>query len=330
MIASPENFSIEAPSRMSLAGSARPAEGTEGPSPCRNLYLKGRPTLKSFIHFVRSNAVHAPREQELAEEWKEAQGHIAELEKTEAGAAENPAITKLGPEYEPLLMELLKDPILKHSFNTVPSEIALVELDRLVVHQKHIDLTFVGELQKKLGPGPTQAEIFRTCLPYDHPTPPVKWCQVGPDRYVVMSPSNDLRFLGPMHLKPGQIRDYPPPGNVAWVLGLGVGFGSNFLNAIHAENRLILNNGSHRAYAMRAMGMTHVPCIIEHVSSREELEMVASSKVRREPDLYLKHPRPSMLRDYFNPRLHKVVEVQRQSTQIIVSFDVDEISVPAV
>lgn len=296
----------------------------------QNLYLKGRPTLKSFLHFVRSNAVHPQNEQQLTEEWKEAQRYITELEREEGGAADNPPIVRLGAEYEPLLIELLKDPILKNSFNTVPTEIALVELDRLVVHQKHIDLTFVSDLQRKLGPEPTRAEIFRTCLPYDHPVPPVKWSQIGSDRYVVMSPSNDLRFLGPMHLKPGQIRDYPPPGNVAWVLGLAVGFGSNFLNAIYAENRLILNNGSHRAYTLRSMGITHAPCIIEHVSSREELDMVASSKVRRDPDLYLKHPRPSMLRDYFDPRLHKVLEVQRQLTQIIVSFDVDEISVPAV
>jgi len=69
-----------------------------------------------------------------------------------------------------------------------------------------------------------------------------------------MSPSNDLRLLGPMALRPG-------------------------------AQRLILNNGSHRAFTLRQMGVTHVPCIVQHVSSRDELEVVASSAVRRNSDL---------------------------------------------
>jgi hypothetical protein len=303
--------------------------GQAAPRAYENLYLTGRPTLGRFLHFVRTNAIHPEEEQTLTDQWKAAREHIDELEKSEAGLADDVSIRKLSSDYEPLLLELLKDPLLRNSFNTVPTEIGVVELDRLVVHQKHIDLTFVRELQRKLGPNPTETEIFRTCLPYDHPVPPVKWSKVGEGKYVVMSPSNDLRFLGPMRLKPHQVRDYPPTGNVAGVLGLAVGFGSNFMNAIYAEKRMILNNGSHRAYALREMGVTHAPCIIEHVTSREDLERVASTKVRRDPDLYLKHPRPSMLEDYFNPRLRKIIEVERQLTQITVKFEVEEISVPA-
>lgn len=268
-------------------------------------------------------------ERTLIEEWETAQAHIHQLEKSEAGLADEIPIRKLGADYEPLLIELLKDPLLRNSFNTVPTDIALVELDRLVVHQKHIDLTFVRELQRKLGRSPTELEVFRTCLPYDHPMPAVKWSKVGEGKFVAMSASNDLRFLGPMRLKPHQLRDYPSSGNIAGVLGLAVGFGSNFMNAVYAEGRMILNNGSHRAYALREMGVTHVPCIIEHAASREELEQVASTKVRQNPDLYLKQPRPPMLRDYFNPKLRKIIEVERQLTQITVKFEVEEISVPA-
>src|SRR2546430_11202463 len=38
---------------------------------------------------------------------------------------------------------------------------------------------------------------------------------------------------------------------------------------------LILNNGSHRAYALRELGITRVPCIVQHVSCREELNVLA-------------------------------------------------------
>jgi hypothetical protein len=113
------------------------------------------------------------------------------------------------------------------------------------------------------------------------------------------------------------------------VVGLAVGFGTNFLNAVYIENRLILNNGSHRAYALRDMGVTHVPCIVQHASSRAELELVGSRFVRRDPDYYLKHPRPPMVKDYFDPQLRKIVPVHRRLRQVTVKFEVDEAFVPA-
>ncbi len=296
-----------------------------------NVYLIGRPTLKGYIHFVKGHSVNPPPKSEISKDWHAANEYIRTLEQEEAGAADNPPITKLEitPKYEPLLIELLKDPLVRNNFNTVPSEIAFVELDRLVVYQKHIDVTFVRQLKKKLGPTPSDEDIFRTCLPYNHAHPPVKWSKMGSDTFVFMSPSNDLRFLGTMPLKPKHLKNYPPPGSLVGVVGIAVGFGSNFLNAVCAENRIILNNGSHRAYALREMGFTHAPCIIQHISTRHELDVVASSPIRRNPDYYLKHPRPSMLKDYFDPKLHRVFQVHRRLKQVTVRFEVDEDYVPA-
>jgi len=67
----------------------------------------------------------------------------------------------------------------------------------------------------------------------------------------VLSPSNDLRFLGPDAAPTGAHQGLPSARNLVGVVGISVGFGSNFMNAIYAEKRLILNNGSHRAYALR-------------------------------------------------------------------------------
>ena len=266
----------------------------------------------------------------LTEQWEAARRHIGFLEKEEGGFADNPLLTPLTQlDYEPLLIQFLKDPLVQGNFNTVPTDLALVELDRLVVHQKHIDLTFVRSLKKKLGPTPTQEEIFRTCLPFDHPHPPVKWSRMHRDTFVFMSPSNDLRFLEALSLHPDNIANYPPPGSTVGIVGLAVGFGTNFLNAIFAEGRLILNNGSHRAYALRDLGVTHVPCIVQHVSSREELGVVASEEVREHPDLFLTQPRPSLLKDYFDPKLRTAIPVHRRLRQVTVKFKVDEAYVPA-
>jgi hypothetical protein len=293
-----------------------------------SLYLIGRPPLKQLLRFVRNHAVQPLGEGALTDAWQAASQVVRGLEQAEAGVADDPPIGKLGPEYEPLLIELLKDPLVHYGFNTVPTEVAMVELDRMVVYQEHIDITHARRLEQRLGAIPSRTELFRTCLPYDHPQPPVKWSRVSHGKFVFVSPSNDLRFLGTKGIQPGQFKD-APGGTLVGVVGASVGFGSNFMNAIYAEQRLILNNGSHRAFALRQMGVTHVPCIIQHVSSRDELEVVASSQVRSHPDLYLKHVRPPMLRDYFNPQLRMVMAVHRRVRQVTVRFEIEEDFVPA-
>jgi hypothetical protein len=308
---------------------AAPPRPDPSPAASENLYLIGRPPLKGYLRFVKNHAVSPPEAGDLTDDWQSANDLLRRLEKDEAGAADDPPLGKLGPEYEPLLIEFLEDPLVRHGFNTVPTEVAMVELDRLVVYQKHIDLTYVSQLAERLGPALSEEQIFRTCLLHDHPAPPMKWSRVADNRFVFMSPSNDLRFLGATPLSADQIKDHPVPGHLAGVAGITVGFGSNFLNAFYSERRLILNNGSHRAYALRSLGITRVPCIVQHVSSRDQVEVVGSKDVRRDPDLYLKHPRPPMLKDYFDPRLHRVMPVHRRLRQIAVRFEIEESYVPA-
>ena len=305
---------------------------TNGDEADDNVYLMGRPPLGKFLRFMAHEAANRESIDQgaLTDEWRAAHNHIRTLEREEAGIADYPPIGMLGPHLEPLSAELMKDPLIVNGFNTVPTNIGMVELDRMVVYQKHIDLAHVRKLKEKLGPAPTDEEIFRTCLSVDHPMPPVKWSRAHRDTYVFMSPSNDLRFLGTMRLKPNHIKDYPPPGTLVGVIGIAVGFGSNFLNAIYAENRLVLHNGSHRAYALRDLGVTHVPCIIQYVSSREELDVVASGDLADHPDLYLRNPRPSMLKDYFDPKLRKIIPIHRRVRQVTVKFATDDAYVPAV
>jgi hypothetical protein len=125
------------------------------------------------------------------------------------------------------------------------------------------------------------------------------------------------------------VHGYPHPGALVGVIGLAVGFGSNFLNAIACENRLILNNGSHRAYALRELGYTHVPCVVQHAATRDELDLIASSDLRRDPDQYLREPRPAMLKDYFDPQLRAVMRVHRIVRQVKLRFSVSEHYVPS-
>jgi hypothetical protein len=59
------------------------------------------------------------------------------------------------------------------------------------------------------------------------------------------------------------------------------------------------------------------------------LDSLAPSDVRKTPELYLQHPRPSVLKDYFDPRLRKLMDVPRSLQQVKVTFDVEVSDVPA-
>ena len=161
------------------------------------VYLAGRPPLRDYIHFMTEWARYGKTAdvRALTDEWRAASVRISELEKQEAGWADNPVIGQLGHHLEPLRAEVLNDPLFQQAFGTQPADIAVVELDRLVVYQKHVNLNYVPHVQSRLESAPTEEDIFRVCLPFDHPQPVVRWMRSHHNTYTFFSPSNDLRFL---------------------------------------------------------------------------------------------------------------------------------------
>src|SRR5256886_12680306 len=213
------------------------------------VYLIGRPPLNDFRHFMTAVAENGHRadERRLIEEWRAAAASIAELRRQEAGIADNPTIEPVPRRLEELRDRVLEDPVFRHAFQVVPTDIGFVELDRLVVWQKFVNRDHLNLVKERLRPSPSDEDIFKTCLPFEHPKPPMHWMQTHKEPFLLVSPSNDLRFLDSVVLDPSQVVGRSPTGAEAAIIGLVVGFGSNFLNAVHAENRLVLVNGTHRA-----------------------------------------------------------------------------------
>src|SRR5437870_4785893 len=103
MIASPETLEgistpggeIAQAKRAQSNGQHKSSERGNDGGVDETLYLIGRPTLKQFLRFARNNAVNSPDDGTLTDEWQAANDVLRALEKEEAGAPDNPPITKM-------------------------------------------------------------------------------------------------------------------------------------------------------------------------------------------------------------------------------------------
>jgi hypothetical protein len=183
-------------------------------------------------------------------------------------------------------------------------------------------------LQRELGPKPGPEALFKFCLPYERPTPTFRTSRIGDDEFAFVSESSDLRFLEAVPLRPDQLVGYQASGPVAGVVALVVGFGSNYLNVLSINGRLVLNNGNHRACSLWSAGIRRVPCVVQTITHPDEIDVHAPRAVKRNPDFYLTEPRPPLLGDYFDPVLGRKLNVALTRKQVRVSYSVDEKDMP--
>lgn len=292
------------------------------------MWLLGQAPLQKYLDFLEDLALDPVSAQRarLVQEWSRAAAYYEELERSEAGSADRPDCLPLGPELAPLAAQVMLSPRYTRTFDSLPTRIAMVELSRLVVCQNHVTRSFVDQLKAELGPHPDPAALFRFCLPLDDARAPVKLRKIGSKRYVFESDSTDFRFHESVLLRPDQLTGHEAFGTIAGVVGLIVGYSANFLNAVCDDDsgRLLLHNGYHRACALLELGITHAPCVIQTVTNRDELDIVAKPIVANDPGYFFNGPRPPLLKDFANPRIRKLLPIKKLTRMIEVNFEIKD------
>lgn len=287
------------------------------------IVLLGQPSLQQHLDFVRDVVVGGENAdlRAVCDEWRRANDVYHELEETEAGIADQAECLGLDPALEPLAEEVRTDPRFQRGFDALPTTFGMVELDRLVVYQTQVTRQFIEATRARLGQHPDKRTLFRLCLPVGQREAALEIRRIGSRRYAFSSASTDLRFHEARLLRAAQISGYDSFGPIGGVVGLVVGFGSNMLNVVRSDTRMVLHNGYHRACAMRAAGITHAPCVIQTVTRRAELAVAAAEKVCENAAFYFKEARPPLLKDFFDPRLSKALPVRRTRKVVEVSFE---------
>ncbi len=324
----PINATAGEPVAPSDAATEMPLVGRRAATRDPHVLLTGRPPAEEYLGIAQQAAQGSSFDvRALMAEWRRACDHVAVLMQQEAAIADGVSVNPLPGELSQLAAAYLADPMVVRSFSVVPVDVMMVELDKLVVFQKVINLRYAQQLGTVLDKDMTPEALMRFCLGIEQPRPPVRVLQSAQNAYTFVSESLDLRFLDIADLDPKDVRGFTPQGEAARAVAIFIGYGTNALNVVNVSGRVVLNNGSHRAYALRAAGLMHVPAIVQQVSHPEELAFFPALK--ENADVYLAAPRPPLLKDYFDPQLHTVIDLPRRLRQVRVTFGVEPTDVPA-
>jgi hypothetical protein len=323
-ILSPDLLTRSQASREERGGRASRTRGRDQASE-EHLVLIGHPPIAEFLSLATVQAVDARSadQRRLVNEWMNANDRITALVGWQPGFANGGVVIPIPTDQHRLVSEVQSDPIFQRSFSLMETTFGLVEIDRLIPLQKFVNLHQVSRLRRHLARSLTPKRIFRLCLPADHPHPQVDQTRVANNSWAFASRSNDLRFLDATLLGPDQIFGYVPQGPVAGVVALVVGFSSNFVNVIRVDNRMVLANGTHRAYALRQLGITHVPSIIQHVRRAEELGLVFGPQHLQQLPQLLQGVRPPVFADFFDPSMVKTLRLPPFNYQVRIRFEVE-------
>ena len=173
----------------------------------------------------------------------------------------------------------------------------------------------------------TPTQLFDACLAArDQPDVATAW--QSQNVIQLSSPSSDLRFLEAMALGDDLVAKLALGGRAVTAIALVMGFGSNLINAVRVNNRLVLNNGSHRAYALLKLGYTKVPCVVQQVTRQEELPLVLGQLPQQWLPQLLASPRPPMLRDLLNDDLTTVISMPAQKRVVTLQWATQAIDSP--
>jgi hypothetical protein len=294
---------------VSADGRACPLARGLGPTVKEQLFLSGLLPVEEFIQVTADQvAPSAP----WPVQWQMVAAYRQALQATEAGIADNPQTGPLPPELEALLPPVLADDVFQQTVANTAFEFRMVEVDKLVVYQKHINVEQVEQFAVGEGGELDPKSMIDLCFPLTRHSAPAMVYPAGSSLYVV-SESSDIRPLAPRpqllpldHAQVSALLNQPPPRTVGTgvVLVLLFGYSLNFLHALSVDGRLVLNNAYHRAYALRRRGRRLVPCLVQTVTREQLPAVVPGSPLAQNPDLFLKAPRPPLFKDFFDGQLH--------------------------
>jgi len=301
----------------------------------RQRYLFPFIALGAVQNHVRTQGIATARSRidEITAAWLALQPAIQQMQIDEAGLARSIQIGELSAEHAGVLEAIAANPFFKKTFQQAQHAFAVVEIDKMIATQRQINLDYVARLRDSFTGQLDMARLIEICLSPDSEPAPLKHLELSstPAVHAFTSENADLRFLGSnmKELVPEDLTLAEQGGVPVMALISFIGFGASSINAFFdvARNRVILNNGYHRVYALRSIGVTHIPIVLM-ISHNEAMHLPPIFPGGVPKDYVLNTPRPSLVVDLFRDDLTVELQVKKRIKKVIVQVSNADHDVP--
>ena len=294
------------------------------------LHLMGSTGLADFMAYARDcielsanrvEAASAMSPMDLAEAWRDAAQVYQALAETDAYPVEVPGVFPLPDTMQEHCQAFLGKAHIQREFDRVPIALAMVPLEYLIAMQPRLNMGTANSADVGTG-SISDASLVQICLPHEAPPHRLQVLQKSADGITFAADNHDVRLLQ-AHTVSGASINLSTRGHVEQVLALAVGFSSNVLNVIRYQNRLVLNNGYHRAFALLRRGVTHAPAVIQVCRHWEDVGLVGSTEVYENGSVYFERERPPLLKDFVDRRLCMAFAMPRSRKYVRIRYQVE-------
>jgi hypothetical protein len=254
--------------------------------------------------------------------WRAVQPAVQALQALEYGTADAIKILDAPGEANEQLSAIAADELFRSSFGTHATGFAYVEIDNLVAAQRAVNVAYVNRLADELGTKPSLRDLVDFCVSPRKTTEPIQHLELADNVHSFSSPNADLRYLGAFR-KEVTTEDlkYAVAGGmpVAAIIGF-VGYGASSINAFQVGSRLFLNNGFHRVCALRKVGVTMAPIVLQRV---QNAQLEFPSMIAGIPREYLlSTSRPALVKDFFNPDFTTTIKTKARIKMVVLNLGV--------
>jgi len=294
-------------------------------------YLYAFATQAEVVQYLRTQAlgVGESEQTQILQAWEKLQPRVQALLQSEVGVAEAIGVSDIPPEHQKVVEQFASDRLFQKSFSMLPTGFAIVEIDKLVAAQRTVNQDYVQKLLKSVPKNPQLGDLLNICVSPTRQMNPIQHLEAGQGVHVFSSPNSDIRFLGSFKkdLVAADLEYAMGGGIPAAAIISFVGYGSAPINVLYANRRVVLNNGFHRVFALRSMGVTHIPVVIQSV---QNLALEFPTQVAGLPREYLLGaPRPMLIKDFFEPDFTIALKVRERLKVVTVATQIAQNEIPS-
>jgi hypothetical protein len=294
------------------------------------LYLYGATSQAELTNFVRSQCVIRSEDEfeRIMHEWRRAAAKFASLASDITERPEEISTEEIPSKYQNQLERISNEALFRKSFALWPYYFRMVEVDKLVAPQRYVNLDYGQKLGSLIPDQPSTEFLIDFCLKKSSTAPPPAELQLAPNVYAYRSESTDFRFLGgfPKKLTDEDIKYCLQGGEPVAAMILFVGYGAPAVNAYRIGNRIILNNGFHRLFALRQKGIRMVPLVVQEISNWNlELPQIIAGL----PASYLvTDVRPSLVKDFLDREISRELLMKGRDRSVQIQWNINQVDIP--